>query len=536
MAEKKNSSYLTGAAILAATIVITKIIGAIYKIPLYNLLGDEGSSHFQATYTIYNLLLTISTAGVPVALSRLISAARATGRYRQIKKYFSLSLVSFLTLGGVCMLIMLIFPQQLANFIGNPEIKLGIMVLAPAVLFSCVVSVYRGYAQGFSDMVPTAMSQIIEVISKLIFGITIAWILSSSGAPSATVSAGAIVGVTIGLGICVPLLILYKRNSDSKLSRRVNIDPALSSSETLALIFKICIPITLSSSILNIISLIDTKLIYSRLQSGAMFSFEEANVLYGVYGKAQTLFNIPSAFIVPITISVVPAISAALARRDRNGARSTMESSIKVTTLFALPAGVGLCVMSYPIFNVLYPNSNENGPVLLAILGIASVFVCIQLITNAILQASGYEKLALLSLPLGGAVKIIANWFMVGSKSINIVGAPIGTLLCYVFITCFNIYFIKKCLRNPPRFIKTLIKPAICTAIMAVAAIALYGILGNVLGLAKSTIGMLIAMGGSVLVAVAVYAIAVVFTGAITKEDMQFVPKGDKLSKILRLK
>ena len=238
----------------------------------------------------------------------------------------------------------------------------------------------------------------------------------------------------------------------------------------------------------------------------------------------------------PITISVVPAISAALAKRDRDSARNTMESSIKVTTLFALPAGMGLCVMSYPIFNVLYPGSNENGPTLLAILGIASVFVCIQLITNAILQASGYEKLALLSLPLGGAIKIIANWFMVGTKALNIVGAPIGTLLCYVFITGFNIYFIKRCLRNPPRFIKTLAKPAICTLLMALTAFSVYGIFGNAFGLASSGFGMLLSMAVAILAAIVVYGVSVVATGAITKDDMQFVPKGEKLARILKLK
>ena len=536
MADRKNNTYLTGAAILAGTIVITKIIGAIYKIPLYNLLGDEGTAHFYATYNIYNLLLTISTAGIPVALSRLISAARATKRYKQIREYFSISLISFAAIGALCMLIMLVFPQKLANFIGNSEIKNGIMVLAPAVLFSCIVAVYRGYSQGFSDMLPTSMSQIVEVVSKLIFGISIAWFLSRFGKDASTISAGAIVGVTIGMGICVPLLIWYKKKVDIYVSRRTEPDPALSPADTLKLIFKICIPITLSSSILNVISLIDTKLIYSRLQAGAGLTFLQTKIFAGVYGKAQTLFAIPSAFIVPITISVVPAISAALAKRDRDGARDIMESSIKVTTLFALPAGVGLCVLCYPIFNVLYPASNETGPILLAILGIASFFVCIQLITNAILQASGFEKIALLSLPLGGAVKVAANWFLVGSKSINIIGAPVGTLLCYLFITAFNIYFIKKSLRNPPRFLRTVIKPVICTGIMAVAALASYALIGNVAGLAGSRFGMLAAMAISIVIAIAVYAVAVVFTGAITREDMQFVPKGEKIADLLKLK
>ena len=533
---KKSGSYLTGAAILAATIVITKIIGAIYKIPLYNLLGDEGSAHFTSAYTIYNLLLTISTAGSPVALSRLISAARATGRYKQIRSYFSLSLISFTAIGTVCMLIMLIFPQPLANFIENPEIKVCIMVLAPAVLFSCVISVYRGYSQGFNDMLPTSLSQIIEVLSKLIVGITIAWVLTKTGASSPVVSAGAIAGSTIGLALCIPLLVAYKRKVDVFVSRKNELDPALNTADTLKMIFKICIPITIGSSVLNVISLIDTKLIYSRLQEGAALTFYQAKILYGVYGKAQTLFNIPSAFIVPVTVAIVPAISACLAKRDRAGARATMESSLKVTTLLALPAGVGLCVLAYPIFNVLYPDSNENGPVLLAILGIASIFVCIQLITNAFLQASGFEKLALLSLPIGGIIKVVVNYFLVGSEKLNIVGAPIGTLVCYVSITAFNIYFIKKSMKNPPRFLLTLIKPVICTTVMAVAAIFSYNLLGNVLGLSASRFGMLAAMALAIIIAVAAYGASILLTGTITREDMQFVPKGEKIAKILRLK
>lgn len=536
LAENKSNTYLKGAAILAATIVITKIIGAIYKIPLYNLLGDEGSGYFQATYVIYNFLLTISTAGIPVALSRLISAARVTRRYKQINKYFSVGLTAFSVIGGICMMIMLIFPAQLAGFMGTPEIKSGIMVLAPAVLFTCIISVYRGYSQGFSDMLPTSISQIIEVVSKLIFGITIAWILSASGAKMSTVSAGAIVGSTLGLGISIPLLMFYKKQREVRVSEKGQLETSLSSAETLKLIMKIAIPIMLSSSVLNVISLIDTKLIYARLQAGAGLTYNQANILYGVYGKAQTLFNIPSSFIVPITVSVVPAISAELARKNREGARATMESSIKVTTLFALPAGVGLCVLSYPIFNVLYPNSNVNGPALLAILGVASYFVCFQLITNAILQASGYEKIALYALPLGGAVKIFISWFLVGSKSVHIIGAPIGTLICYIFISGFNVYFIRKCLRTPPRFVRATVKPVICTAIMAVSAITSYSVLGNVLGLASSRFGMLAAMALSIIIAVIVYAVAVIVTGALTREDMQFVPKGEKIANLLRLR
>lgn len=400
MAGFKKQNYLQGAAILAATVAVTKVIGMIYKIPLYNLLGDEGTTHFQVTYTIYNLLLTVSTAGIPVALSRLISAASATGRMTQVKRYFSVSMTAFSAIGILCSLIMLFFAEGLAQLMGDPEVTLGVRVLSPGVFFACLVSVYRGYAQGHSDMIPTAISQVMEVLCKLVFGIALAWVLAGSGYGTPVVSAGAIVGVTIGLGLAVPILMWYKKRIDRSLPAIGGAaDTAMGRRETLAEIIKICIPITIGSSIMNIITLIDTKLVLMRLQTGAGLSYETAKVLYGAYSKALTLFNVPSAFIVPITVSVIPAIADAVARRRGNEAQAITESSLRITSLIALPAGVGLCVLAYPIYNVLYPNSNEAGPQMLAVLGIASFFVCMQLITNSILQAYGQEKLTVLTLP-----------------------------------------------------------------------------------------------------------------------------------------
>lgn len=537
--EHKRSNYLRGAALLAATVAVTKVIGAIYKIPLYNLLGDEGTTHFQVTYVIYNLLLTISTAGVPVALSRLISAAAATGRHRQAKQYFSVALSAFVLLGFVGMAVMLLVPQKLANLMGDPEITAGIMALAPAVLFACVISVYRGYAQGRSNMLPTAISQIMEVLCKLVFGITIAWYLSKLGYGLAAVSAGAIVGVTIGLGLAVPVLILYKRKMDRALpSSGGRLDRVDSKGSTLAQILRIGIPITLSSSILNIITLIDTKLVLLRLQTGAGLSYQDAKILYGVYSKGLTLFNIPSAFIVPVTVSVVPAIAAAMARKRGREAGGIIESSLKLTNLFALPAGVGLCVLSYPIFNVLYPGSNENGPMLLAILGAASFFVCTQLMSNAILQASGYEKLALITLPVGGVIKIAVNWFLVGTPGVNIAGAPVGTLACYLFMTVMNISFIMWKIKESPNLIRITVRPALCTAVMGAAAVSVYELFLRICPapLAGGRFGMLAALAVSVVAAVAVYGVLIIALRAVTREDMKFVPKGERLADILHIR
>jgi len=538
LAEKKHN-YLGGAAVLAATVAITKVIGAIYKIPLYNLLGDEGTTHFQVMYTIYNLLLTISTAGIPVALSRLISAANATSRRMQVKRYFSVGLTTFTIVGIVGAAIMFFCAQPLSNLMEDYEIVAGVRVLAPAVLFACLVSVYRGYSQGFGNMIPTSISQIMEVACKLVFGLPIAWILLKKGMNSASVAAGAIVGVTIGLAFAIPILVWYKHRMDKARSGPIG-DPDVPTGRftTAKQILRIGIPITLGSSIMNIITLIDTKFILNRLQTGAGIDYTTAKVLYGVYSKGLTLFNMPAAFITPVAVSVVPFIAAAIAKREHNEAKNIMESSLKLTSLLGIPAGVGLCVLSEPIFNVLYPKSHELGPSLLSVLGIASYFVCTYIVTNAILQASGHEKLALLALPTGGIVKIIANWVLVGNASINIAGAPIGTLLCYFVITVMNFAFITVKVKEHPSIIRACLRPLLCSILMGATAWASYALISrisiNLIGTGRLATAVCLAF--TIVIAIVIYVILIIVTRTVTMEDMKLIPKGEKIAKLLKIR
>lgn len=538
MPEQKKQSYLTGAAILAATVAITKVIGFIYKIPLYNLLGDVGTAHFQVTYTIYTLLLTLSTAGVPVAISRLIASARAVGRPNQARRYYNVSLVFFGCVGIAATAVMLLFPNELARFMEDPEVALGVTVLAPSVFFACVVSVLRGYSQGHGDMLPTSISQVTEVLCKLVFGISIAWVLAGRGEPTSVVSAGAIVGVTIGLGLSIPIMAVYKRRIAKKYASAGLNDTPMSRMDTLAEIVKVGIPITLSSSVLNIINLIDTKLVLNRLRTGAGFDPLGAEELYGAYSKGLTLFNMPSAFITPVAVAVVPAIAAAIARRMKGETKATIESCLKLTNLFALPAGVGLCVLSQPIYDTLFPRSNPAGPALLAVLGIASYFVCTYIITNAVLQASGHEKLGLIALPLGGIIKIIINYVLVGNRAVNIYGAPVGTIVCYVLITLINVVFMSRRLPEKPDFIKITLRPVACTFVMGLAAWASNGLLSRTLmpALHGGRLGGIICLALAIIIAVAVYAVMVLMLRVVTREDVMLLPKGEKIANLLHLK
>ncbi len=538
MAESRKQSYLTGAAILAATVALTKVVGFVYKIPLFNMLGDAGSGHFNVMYNIYTLVLTISTAGVPVALSRLISEARAASRPMQAKRIYSVGMMAFGVIGAVAMALMLIFAQPLADAMNDSLVAAGVRCLAPAVFFACIVSVLRGYAQGHGNMVPTAVSQIMEVMCKLIFGLAIAWYLKRSGAPAQIIAAGAIVGIAIGLGLSIPVLLAWRRSIAKNTPMTLNLDEPDSRGETLRKILSVSIPITLSSSVLNIINLIDTSLVRGRLGSGAGLSADMVDVLYGVYSKGTTLFNFSSSFITPIAVSVVPAIAAALTRRKNSEARSTMESCMKITNLLAMPAAVGLTVLAGPIFDVVFPGSDPHGPGLLRVLGIASLFVCTYLITNAILQATGYEKTALLALPIGGVVKISVNYILVGNPGINISGAPVGTLLCYALITVINLVFISIKVPERPGILKITVRPLICSLIMGAGAWGIYGLLERFLlpALGGGRLGGAVCLAGAIGVAVVIYFVLIFALRAVTKEDILLLPKGEKLAKLLKMR
>jgi stage V sporulation protein B len=543
LTEAKKHNYLRGVAILGSTAILVKIIGAVYKLPLYNILDDEGAAHFQVAYQIYTLLLSISLSGIPVALSRLVAAARATDDMRGVRRYFSVALPAFSAVGLFFALAMFFASDSLASLLGDAHAAAGLRALAPGVFFCCVISVYEGYSQGFGNMGPTAAKQILEVSFKLIAGLTIAWLLLRAGYPSPSVAAGAISGASIGLAVALPVLVLFKRRIDRADAPAALGDPdvhgglAASRRETLARIFKVSIPITLGASFMSIMTVVDTKLVLWRLEHGAGYLASEAQALYGAYAKGQPFLQLPSALIVPFTVSIVPAISAAVASGRSHDAREVMESSLKLTCLVAMPAGMGICVLARPIFVALLGQSGV-GVSVLSIFGIASVFICMQLLTTAILQANGYERIPAFTYPIGGLIQIAIDWALVGDRQFGILGSSFGTLACYMSITLLNLVAIALRVKNRPRFAGAFLKPAFCTGVMGVTVFSAYHLFTRLLTRALGTGRMttVLCLGASVVVGAVVYLVLVLLTGAITRDDLKAIPRGGRLADILRLK
>jgi stage V sporulation protein B len=536
--QNRNSTFFGGAAILAAGIIIVKLIGALFKIPVGNILGDEGYGNFSNAYTIYNLLLMVSTAGLPVALSKTISEANTQGRRNQVRRIFNVSLISFLILGMISFIVMFFFAGPLSKFQGNSSAIYAVQALAPACFFVCVISAFRGYAQGHSNMVPTSVSQIIEALGKLIIGLALAWYLMKIGAGSAKAAAGAIFGVTAGAGISLVYLI-FTHISRRTRENRTACDVPDSSSKILKRLLAIAIPITIGASVVPITTWLDTYQVQTILRGVLDTKPAEwylANqvtdpvvAMYGAYQKAINVFNLPSSFMVALTASIIPAISACCTRRDKRGAGQIAESSLRMGFLLACPAGIGLVVLAAPIMKLLCPDTDHAvADPCMAILGAASIFVCIMFLCNAILQANGYVSLPIWVMAAGCASKLLVNNFLV--HRIGITGAPVGTLVCYVLVSVLELIIIKRVIPHAPKYGSIFIKPVIASVIMGAAVWAVYGLLTNMLGLGNSlsTLGA-IAAGG------VLYVILVLVLQVISRDDLVLMPKGKRIAQILHI-
>ena len=541
---QKKSTFFGGAAILAVSAIFVKVIGAIYRIPLGNILPDDVMGDYNAAYNIYNFFLTISTAGLPVALSKTISEANALGRRNQVERVFRVAFSTFLTLGLVSFFCMTVLAGPLAEYaISNPKAVYCIMALAPSVLCVCVMSSFRGYFQGHFNMMPTGVSQIIEAGSKLLVGLALAMFCMKQFG-EAFGSGGAIIGVSFGsvVALVVIIFLFLKNRRQNRRQKSQSADKPEPAGVILSNLLKLAIPITLGSAATSIVTLIDTKLVMSQLTAifhsvdglalaadGTGAALDAARSLYGIYSKTMSIYNLPFSMMVPLTACIIPAVSAALARRDRREAQKVSESALRVGLLLALPMGMGLCALGGPIMGLLFPRIDTAvaGP-LLSVLGIASIFVALQLLCNSILQANGMVNLPIVAVVIGGLVKIAVNYTLVGNPAIRINGAPVGTLCCFLVVDILEMLIIRRAIPQPPSFLRALLKPLAAALVMAAAAWASYGLLNRFLGNALSTVG---AIG----VGVIIYLILVLALRAISPDDLALMPKGDKIAKILKI-
>lgn len=585
--KKQGQSMLNGAFILVVATVLVKVIGALYKMPLTALIGGVGRGYFSRAYDIYTPVYAIAMAGLPVAVSKLVSQEKALGHYRDIRIIMKTARKIFLLTGSVATIILMAVAYPYSKYIIHaPDNWSSIMFIAPSVFFCCCMSSYRGYYEGLSNMIPTAISQVIEALGKLVLGLATAYIIMnygikrfSAGLPVFGVNAlteaealsaiypysaaGAISGVTLGTVIgLVFLMIRHKIYGDGITAEMLSQSPTPQKAKGWGkLIAVTALPVAAGSLILNVTNLIDTVTISNRLAYALNLDLETvkniysaqiaasnvadsdiATYLYGAYTSALDFKNLIPTITMTLGISAIPALSAAWAIRNRKEIKVTIESVIRITMLVALPAGFGMAVLAEPILSLVY-NGTDAGDIvtiaapILRTYGFAVFLFALSSPVTNMLQAVGRMDIPLKSIVAGAIVKIILNYVLVGNPSININGAPIGSIVCYVIIVVINVFAIIKITDAKLNFMSIFIKPLICAAISGASALACYKVFGGILkdvgDPASRFNGMTIATLIAVIAAVFAYVISLLLIKGISKDDVEMLPKGEKIAKAL---
>ncbi len=530
---QKKQTFLHGAALLAIATAVVKLIGALYKIPLKMVIGDQGYGYFATAYDIYSVLLLISTAGLPVAMSRMISQANAMGQSNQVRKVYKTARAIFLLLGIASALFMVLGSNWLATkVLMQPNAAPAIACLGPSALFMGIIATFRGFFQGHGNMRPTSRSQILEAAIKLVVGLGLAvWVMYQfKSVPLA--AAGAITGVTVSCVISA--IFLYSKFRPSYKELPQSQDEALSFAATAKGLLAVAIPITIGSAGLQFLTVVEQRLYMGQLLSGGL-SQDVADTLKGIYSMSITIYNMPCAFISPITISVLPAITAALTVADSQGVRDTEESAARVTSLISLPCSVGLFILARPVMSLLGGYEGWKLDLAANLMRLLAVCIFLQSViqyTNAVMQAHGYAHIPVVNMLSTGVCKLAVVYILVGNPNIGILGAPIGSVLCYTAIAVLNLLAIGKVVPQKPRLLRNILRSLPPAFIMGAAVFLCYTALTRLLGEDGSRI---ILCGAPIAVGAVVYLLSAVLFKSITAADCKLLPKGDKLAKLLKL-
>ncbi len=574
MKEIKKQSFMEGAAVLVVAHLIVKVIGACFKIPLANVLHETGMAYFNRAYNLYAAIFVMATAGLPVAVSKMVSESITKKNFAESRKILRAAILLLTIIGVIGTAVLFFGARAFANGVNSPGSYLSIVAISPAILFISILSAFRGYFQGHSNMVPTAFSEVLEAVSKLVIGLAGAYFLMSIS--SEVAAAGAISGVTLG-GLFALLLLIFFYYKNASRTQLTDATKAKSSKKIFINLLTIAIPITIGAAVMSLTNVIDTIMISNRLSAitvdetlfktlteyfgvaaesvkiGSKITSEAADVMYGSYsGYAMSLFNLPPSIVTSISMSIVPAISAALAIKNHSQAKLLTESSIRITTMFALPCAVGLSLLSSPILIALYNNARAQDT--LALLSLAIIFVCTVSVSTAILQASGHVFIPVRNMLIGGLFKVISNYILIATPQLNIGGAPISTFFCYFIIVALNIISIIRIIKPKFNVKDFILKPVISAVIMGVVVYAVYNLTATLLGCPKTTLAVnfmsdtapvtpvqslvrlktIIALGISIFFGVIAYMFGMGLTRGFFEEDIKMLPKGNKIARFMK--
>lgn len=469
-----GSSFVKQAAILGIASLMVRLIGFLYRLPMTNLLGDEGMGFYTRAYHIYAFVVVISSGALPASISRLVSERTAKNQYKNAHELFKTAMGFALVIGISIALVMSIFANSIALSFDMPESAIAIRILAPTIIVVGVLAVFRGYFQGMKTTVPTAVSQVIEQIFNVVFTVALAYIFfdaanlqySVAGGAAGT-AIGAIAGVSVVAGFYFAISKNYRKdtsfNDSFTETRRSQV----------VVILKTSLPIIMGMGVYSLGTIIDFGMASNLM--AIYFTESEINALVGgqFTNKFLLLTTLPVALSMALSAAVIPDITTSQVKMDMDAIKRKANMALRVSMMLTIPAAVGLSVMADQIIALLFP-AHPDGGWLLRYGAISIVFIAMVQIFTGVFQGIGKASIPVIGAAIGVATKIPVNYFLIQIPQINILGAVISTIVCYLVATIINIIFLRKYTGITPKFGQAIIKPTIAAAGMGVVVYGAY--------------------------------------------------------------
>ncbi|WP_353893357.1 polysaccharide biosynthesis protein [Proteinivorax hydrogeniformans] len=525
---KENALFVKGTAILASAGLFARLMGAVYRIPLFEILGDEGMGYYQMAYPVYSSLIAISTAGIPIAISKLVSERVTQKDPRGAAQILRVATTLLIITGLFFSIILFLGADYYAeNILMTPKAVYSLKSIAPAIFLAVLMSAFRGFFQGTQNMVPTALSQVVEQIVRVvtIFILAVAFVPMGVEYGAAGATFGAVMGMLAAL--CVMIVLVYRNRRKLTQIPSRNLVIQYRNRDVLGQIVKLALPISIASMVLPIIQLTDATLVPRRLVA-AGFSRSEAAALYGVFtGAAMVLVNVPTLFTTAMAKSLVPSISEANAAQNLGAVKSRAGLAIRLTLLLGFPSALGLFILAEPIGVMLFDTADVA--ITLSIVCFSIIFLTLHQTTGAILQGMGKTYIPVTNLFIGALLKIILNYTLTAIPSLNIRGPAIGTVICYLISSSLNLYMVYKVTGVKLTVREYIYKPVLTSVIMGLVVWGTYQLV-SAIGLFEfiSKVHMRLQVTAETLFSITVgmlaYGLLLLVFNAITQKEIESVP------------
>lgn len=532
--KRKNSNkqgFLQGVLTLMFSQVLIKLLGMVYTLYLTNRqgFGDEGNGIVSSSYQIYAMLLTISSIGVPNAISKLVSERVAVGDHKGAHRIFKISFATFAVIGLVGSLMLFFGAHVIShNWLQIPAAEMTLVALSPAIFFVAISSVMRGYCNGRQNIKATARSQTLEQIFKTALTIIIVEIVAIiSNVSTEWMAAGATLATTIATFAGFGYLYLYYHTIRREVAKEIKQTVNYKYERVKTIIKKVLLvsmPIALTAILSSLNKNIDSFTVVRSLKQ--FLTESEALAQYGILGgKVDMLTSLPLSINVAFSTALVPAISAAKARKDSKTITEKTSFSILISMLIGLPCTVGMCIFAGPILNLLFPNASA-GATILQISALTIIFTILDQTINGALQGYGKLMIPAISLGCGVFAKLIMNLILVPNPAFGVNGAAWGSVVCHLIAFTIASTALRKNIKLDLPFNKIFVKPVLASGIMGICSYFIYSILKGIIAGRLATI---IAIGA----AIVIYGLAIIALKVFSKEEILQIPGGTKICKIL---